>query len=405
MTPVRIHNGTVTPLERQHLGGSGGARESFIQNLIHSHPSVIPMGEIEPAFNGMVSLCMELKLGSGYLDNLWITPLGGIILGECKLFRNPRARREVIAQALDYAQALQGMSYEDFERRIANARAEPNFKLWTFATDSALADIRTEEARDVASERKGEADFIDGVSRRLRQGRFLVLVIGDGIQEGLNDLTEYLQLHAGIHANLALIDLSIWNIPDGGVLVVPRLPLKTATIVRGIVETATREDPPRFAALSMNQNSYSVPQHAVAASEDEYFSELRANDATAANVSRVLSQALTDAGAEVRYSPHYMHFGSIPGTKKKSIFNIDTRGYISDGTILANQNDSDKNIQIRRLLDDLANQFGANIHYTPQGYHLFKTSDGKKPSITFISERIPRISDIVSKIVKLANDD
>jgi len=51
---------------------------------------------------------MELPTAAGALDNLWITPEGGIVLGECKLFRNPEARRQVIVQALDYARAIAG---------------------------------------------------------------------------------------------------------------------------------------------------------------------------------------------------------------------------------------------------------------------------------------------------------
>jgi hypothetical protein len=64
------------------------------------------MVDIEPAFTPLISICRELPTSAGYLDNLWLTPEGGIVLGECKLMRNPQARREVVAQALDYARAI-----------------------------------------------------------------------------------------------------------------------------------------------------------------------------------------------------------------------------------------------------------------------------------------------------------
>ena len=66
---------------------------------------------------------------------------------------------------------------------------------------------------------------MDAVERRLRTGRPLLLIIGDGIREGVEALTAHLQLHAGLHVGLALLDLSLWRNPDGGLFVVPRVPI------------------------------------------------------------------------------------------------------------------------------------------------------------------------------------
>ena len=46
---------------------------------------------------------MEVNCGYGSIDNLFLTPTGDIILVETKLWSNAKARREVVAQALDYA--------------------------------------------------------------------------------------------------------------------------------------------------------------------------------------------------------------------------------------------------------------------------------------------------------------
>src|SRR5271167_4403856 len=89
----------VLTLTRARLGDNGHEgeqREQFIQNLVHKYPGIIPMADIEPAFTPLVSVYTELPTEAGYLDNLWITPSGGIVLGECKLVRNPQARREVV---------------------------------------------------------------------------------------------------------------------------------------------------------------------------------------------------------------------------------------------------------------------------------------------------------------------
>jgi hypothetical protein len=218
----------VVALERLALGTTDHDdrhREETIQSLVHDHPDIIPMADIEPAYSPMVSICRELETSAGYLDNLWITPQGGLILGECKLVKNPQARREVIAQALDYAQAISGWSYDDLQRQVQKALRNPSATLWALVEDASDLD---------------EAQFIDAVERRLRTSRIMILVIGDGIQEGVEALSTFLQMHSGIHAGLALVDLSIWRGVEGGLLVVPRIPMRTEVIVRGIVTVDDR---------------------------------------------------------------------------------------------------------------------------------------------------------------------
>jgi len=68
-------------------------------------------------------LCRELTLPSaGSLDNLFITREGQLVLVEAKLWRNPEARRKVVAQALDYAAAVFRMSYGELESAVLKAR-------------------------------------------------------------------------------------------------------------------------------------------------------------------------------------------------------------------------------------------------------------------------------------------
>jgi hypothetical protein len=80
-----------------------------------------------------------------------------------------------------------------------------------------------------------EASFIDAVSRNLRRGRVLLLIVGDGIREGLESMTEYLQQFAGLRFTLALIELVLYKGPDIGCIVQPRLLAKTTNIERGVV--------------------------------------------------------------------------------------------------------------------------------------------------------------------------
>lgn len=80
-----------------------------------------------------------------------------------------------------------------------------------------------------------ESAFIDAVSRNLRLGRILLLIVGDGIREGVETLTEYLQMHAGFHFALGIVEMPIFELPDHGFFVQPRVLARTVNIERGIV--------------------------------------------------------------------------------------------------------------------------------------------------------------------------
>jgi hypothetical protein len=220
------------------------------------------MEDIEPAFMPLISVCKELETTAGYIDNLWITPDGGLVIGECKLVRSPQSRREVVAQALDYARALSGWNYETLSIQVSKARRD-GATLWSLVANDAELE---------------EAQFVDAVERRLRSGRLMILIIGDGIQEGAESLTSYLQLHAGLHLGFALVDLSIWQAPDNlGLLVVPRVPMRTVLIERGVVRldgvTQVRIDPPDEGTMGAAGSPSAEGPRAQTLSEEEFYDE------------------------------------------------------------------------------------------------------------------------------------
>lgn len=249
-------------LERITLGVSIGEdrRENFVQQLIHDYPDLIPTSQIEPAFAPLIPICQELATPAGYVDNIFLTPWGGIALAECKLFRNPQARREVVAQALDYARAIQGWHFDDLEAAVRKATKRPEALLYDL--------VRAETDLD-------EAEFADAVERNLRVGRILLLIVGEGIQEGVEALTEFLQLHAGLHVGVALVELSLWKLDDGRMLVVPRVPMKTVVIERGIVvldaTSPVRIAPPKTAVPGAQIEGQG---RRVTLSEGEFFDRL-----------------------------------------------------------------------------------------------------------------------------------
>ena len=112
-----------------------------------------------------------------------------LTLAEFKLWRNPQARREVIGQILDYAKEIASWSYEDLQREVSRALKRPG---------NVLFDLVRATDPDVE-----EGVFVDNVTRHLRRGEFLLLIIGDGIREGVENIVDFVQQHSGLHFNLA----------------------------------------------------------------------------------------------------------------------------------------------------------------------------------------------------------
>lgn len=283
-SPVFYKDGqAIAPLRNVRLGQTGredSHREEFLQTLVHDRPDIIPMEDIEPAFRPLISVCTELPTAAGSVDNVWITPEGGLILGECKLIRNPQSRREVVAQALDYARAVTGWHFDDLQTAARSARKDPTLTLWSLVKDQ--SDLE-------------EHQFVDAVERRLRYGRMMLLIISDGIHEGVEALASFLQLHAGVHAGLALLDLSIWEGVDGGFLIVPRIPLRTVLVERGIVviDGERSRIVPATAPAS--------PTKGVTASEPEFYTQLEQRYPGMADRLKAFVSSLEPLGVEPEF--------------------------------------------------------------------------------------------------------
>ncbi len=201
--------------------GGDAVSEAFIQKLVQEHPECLPVAEIDPMFSGAVPICRELNTPAGLIDNFFVTPSGLPILVECKLWRNPEARREVVAQILDYAKELSRWSSADLQREVRSRLKSDG--------DPLLDKVRTV---DPAVE---EHRFHDALTANLRRGRFLLLIVGDGIREGVETIIEYLQRHAGLHFSLGLVEMPVYSMPNGDQLVAPRVLARTLLVTRNVV--------------------------------------------------------------------------------------------------------------------------------------------------------------------------
>src|SRR5687767_11555872 len=93
--------------------GTPPFREDTLQAILAAHPAVLPVRELEPAFAPLVFLGREIPTPSGFLDALYVSPMGYLTLVEAKLWDNPQARREVVGQIVEYAKDLSQWTFEE----------------------------------------------------------------------------------------------------------------------------------------------------------------------------------------------------------------------------------------------------------------------------------------------------
>jgi hypothetical protein len=256
--------------------------ESKLQTLLFDFPNTLPVTEIDPGFGPLAAVCIELPTPSGYIDNLFVTEAGDLAIAECKLWRNPQARRQVVAQIIDYAHNLTSWSYDDLDTAIRRAQLPSGGKV-----DRSLFD----HVVQVTS--LDEPQFIDAVSRNLRLGRVMLMVVGDGIREGVETLANFLQLHAGIHFTLALVEMPVYQLPSGGFVLQPRVLAKTLNIERGIVRIAA--DQVRVDPISIAQAPSGTPFGTAGVTQDRLMEALRQ---TTPNAVSALEKFLDMAGEE-----------------------------------------------------------------------------------------------------------
>ena len=234
MIRLNLVNGNAEgTLQRIPLGTAvtlGGINESTLQDLLFRFPRTLPIAAIDPAYAGAVPVCRELSTPAGYVDAVYVNSLGRLTLAEFKLWRNPQARREVIGQILDYTQEIASWSYEDLQREVSKALKRTGNVLY--------------ELVRVADPEVDEADFVDNVTRHLRRGEFLLLIIGDGIREGVENIVNFVQRHSGLHFNLALVEAALYQDTDDRVIVQPRILTRTEIVRRVVFESGEVRDVP-----------------------------------------------------------------------------------------------------------------------------------------------------------------
>lgn len=313
--------GNANRLERVRLTGTkagGGYDEKWLQRLVAANPRALPIEEIEAYLADAKPVCMELSTKAGPIDLVLISPRGDIVIVECKLWRNPQARREVVGQIIDYAKELPQLTYEAFEASIC--KADP-------AGGAAKSDTLYARSGGEIT----EAAFIDAVTRNLRRGRFLLLIVGDGIQEGVESIADFLQQHAGMHFTLALVEIAIFKFSDAGYLVQPRVLARTQMVSRGIVQIeddrvgirANESMSPSARSSDVMRRSQEVPKVPKTISEARLYEDLDSRSPGSAVLLRQFLETLEGLGVRPRYTKSMIILEAVAGDRDITLGNIE----------------------------------------------------------------------------------
>lgn len=218
---IESDDGAVSRGERLAFGETAGRNEAWLRDTLFRHPEILPVRQIDSSFGPLVPMCRELRTDAGPIDIAYINDHGRLTLVECKLWRNPEARRSVVAQILDYARVICRWSYSDLQRQVSAATGRKGNVPFELAKQRFPS--------------LSEAGFVDSATRAMQGGRFLLLIAGDGIHEDVGALAELINRNAASGFAFGLIEVALYGLEDGRIVVHPRTIARTQVIERTVV--------------------------------------------------------------------------------------------------------------------------------------------------------------------------
>ncbi len=236
-------DGKASPLVRTPFM-TGNFNEAWLQSLIEDHPSLIPASNVSPEYQDLVCIGREVPVGSGEtqgcIDNLYVTPSGGIVIVETKLYRNQEARRTVVAQIIDYAKELQKWDAEKLDE-IAE-----EYTYQRTGQASSIIDMMAAKGLLTFSDEKA---LTDSLNTHLEKAAFLLLIIGDGIRTGVQQLADFLSDNSSMSFDLALAEIEVYDRGDE-TIVIPYLLTKTTIIDRNAIPYRPVDEPRKWRYVS-----------------------------------------------------------------------------------------------------------------------------------------------------------
>jgi hypothetical protein len=148
--------------------------------------------------------------------------------------------------------------------------------------------------------------FIDAVSRSLRTGGFLLLIVGDGIRSGLQQIAGLLQNKATLGFSLGLIEMAIYgNGTTGPFYIQPRLLLRTETITRTVLLSEREVSGPTIKSVSELGKPRTI-------SEQDFFRSLGSVDPSYPSAVSDLIDRTRTVGCQPELKRTYVIYAEVP---------------------------------------------------------------------------------------------
>ncbi|MFG0242959.1 MAG: hypothetical protein ACF8R9_09255 [Phycisphaerales bacterium JB054] len=201
-------------------------KEAWVRDLVFRHPELLPIEEARADGGVFVPIATEVSLSrAGIADVLGVTTGGYPVVVETKLWKNPQARREVLAQTIDYIKELARNDYSAFEA------------LWRRRRGSGSGQTLFDAASAASLDELDEIEFIDRIGRACERGDILGFIVGDGIQHGLTELVDQLGLGSShLRYSISLLELRCYQLPDGGLAVLPAIVRDIVPVERAYIQ-------------------------------------------------------------------------------------------------------------------------------------------------------------------------
>jgi hypothetical protein len=252
------------PLNEKHF------QENWLQKIIHKNPQILPIDDIESGFAPLISLGREISTSVGYIDNLYISPNGYLTIVETKLWRNPEAKREVVGQIIDYAKELTNWNFTKLNDGVKNSS-----QLYNNNSKGIIELIKDFENIEEHEEYK----IIDNIERNLKRGRFLLLIVGDGIRESVEEMVDFLSNTPQIQFTLGLVELQFYKNPnvEGELIAIPNLITRTREITRAIVKIENSTNGNVTIETDFIEEKVKPITARITITEDDFFEQLQQN--------------------------------------------------------------------------------------------------------------------------------
>jgi hypothetical protein len=246
-----------------------------------------------------------------------------------------------------------------------------------------------------------EKYFIDSVAKNLKNGRLLLLIIGDGIHESVEEMADYLQQFAQINFTLALIELQVYlNLKDNSKLILPQTIIRTKEITRAIIkiESNLSKDINIDVQSNFDVNKDDKVKINNTLTYDDFFSQLKQNSNL--EIVSFVKQIISDCeskGMLIELGKSTIGFKLIDDRNNKiSIFFIDRKEFFYLWYVGNQLNNKGYNPSIGlKFAEDTANLFGVSLTYTDD----FKCSWNKYLRIQDLKQNYTSFIKLLDKFI------